>query len=75
MIAVKMNAGNDRNGNPRRVYVILNDRADIVGTHDEGYAGDHGFRQAFPDVPIGPTFAITPGEYRELVKLEGSAER
>ena len=35
---IHFNAGNDTNGNPRRVFVVFNDSA-VVATYDEGYAG------------------------------------
>jgi hypothetical protein len=31
---------NDNSGNPRRVYVIRDERGAVVATIDEGYAGD-----------------------------------
>ena len=37
----KLNAGNDNSGNPRRVWVVSNDRGEPIRAFDEGYAGEH----------------------------------
>ena len=58
---------NDRNGNPRRVYVLLGDDGGIVNAFDEGYAG-------VDAIPLGvhlqlgqiTDFDTTPAEYRLL---------
>lgn len=76
-IAIRFDAGNDRNGNPRRVYVILDCKSgNIIETVDEGYQG----RGCLPrwldeeqgiayDLKDGGTFATTPREYRNLLKI------
>ena len=71
---IRLNAGNDRNGNPRRVYVGLTASGAVTGAWDEGYAG---FR-CVPCVMGGvdmealarsaPTFATTPAEYHSLLR-------
>jgi len=71
---IQLNAGNDRNGNPRRVFVALED-GEIVGTWDDGYRG----RGALPEslrgrwggfsLVRGCRFDTSPSEYRRLVKL------
>lgn len=58
---IKLNAGNDRNGNPRRVFVELCGNI-INRVHDEGYSGD------IKDYS-GIEFATTPAEYRRLLRL------
>ena len=85
LIAIHLNAGNDRNGNPRRVYVVLNENGAIVDTIDEGYSGDSGVRKLRVDGEkvkmdfVFNRFETTPKEYRELVKfgndLRKKAER
>jgi hypothetical protein len=69
MNCIRLNAGNDRNGNPRRVYVILDQDNGIKAVYDEGYRG----YDAVPDIyrkiaQTAPTFATTPREYREILK-------
>lgn len=68
MIAIHLNAGNNANGNPRRIYVVLDADANIVGTVDEGYEGNARLKREYPGVKIGPTFATSPAEYRDLCK-------
>lgn len=71
MIAIKLDAGNDRNGNRRRVFVVLDKDGEIRGIVDEGYKGTSALRDAFPKVKnYPPVFATTPQEYRELLKLK-----
>lgn len=71
---VHCNAGNDRNGNPRRIFLVFH-HGSLVGSIDEGYEGEHAL-----DVFGGETgrvlrsrialvVAITPAEYRRLMKL------
>ena len=66
---IRLNAGNDSNGNPRRVFVTLKN-GDIVATYDEGYAGraaisNRHHRAAYN----GLTFLTTPAEHRGLLKI------
>ena len=71
MEAIRLNAGNDRNGNPRRVFVILRD-GEVIATADEGYRGraalDEAWRgQGGEDKPYYPTFPTTASAYKELI--------
>lgn len=77
LTAVKINAGNDRNGNPRRGWIILstddNGYPGIVDFCDEGYEGSaavtgKGYSRKLADAP---ELAVTPGEYRDLMKRYG----
>ncbi len=68
-IYIRFNAGNDTNGNPRRVFVVFNPRGTIVETLDEGYVGNHEVRAKYPKHKDGGTFETTPKEYRNLVKI------
>ncbi len=70
MTAIKLNAGNDRNGNPRRVYVVFGSSGDVLSAIDEGYLGSEAVTILYPDLkgkPI-PEFQTTPEEYRLLLK-------
>ena len=67
---VKLNAGNDRNGNPQRCYVVdTKDSETPPIVYDEGYKG----RKVVPDliwengIYIGE-FQTTKKEYRQLIK-------
>jgi|TARA_R110000787_G_scaffold22799_2_gene65885 hypothetical protein len=35
-----LNAGNDHNGNPRRIWVVSNQLGEPIRAFDEGYAGE-----------------------------------
>lgn len=68
-IAIRLNAGNDRNGNPRRCYVILDGNNDIIKVIDEGYTGYAAIKD-YPDINPSnvPTIATSASEYRDLLK-------
>ena len=66
---IRLNAGNDTNGNPRRVYVAF-DGCDIVGAWDEGYSGYNAVPEALrPLARQAATLATTATERRELLAM------
>lgn len=70
-VAVKINAGHDTNGNPRRGWIILDGRTgDMLDFVDEGYRGSSALSRTYPDAVICLELAVTPGQYRELRKFE-----
>ena len=65
---IRLDAGHDRSGTPRRVYVHIV-RGNVRHVWDEDYQG----WQAVPPpwrshARSCPTFATTPGEYRTLLR-------
>jgi hypothetical protein len=68
MIAIKLNAGNDRNGNPRRVFVVIKEDGAIHEAIDEGYDGKAILFRRYPEIAYPCEFKTTPGEYRELLR-------
>ena len=57
---------NDRNGNPRRLYVLINDNR-RVAVWDEGYLGHHAVPGIFRDAAYNAErINIKPGLYYEL---------
>jgi hypothetical protein len=70
-IALHFNAGNNTNGNPRRVFVVVNTQGEVVGAYDEGYRGEASVTQHFPGIAVVGRFNITPAQYRELLKEHG----
>ena len=73
---VRLDAGNDANGNPRRLFLIMNPGG-IVAAVDEGYSGSSALVRAFGKdtgdklvrkYDLGGTINTTPGEYRSLLK-------
>ncbi len=66
-IAIKVNAGHDVNGNPRRGWAITSCRKGAVEDFvDEGYYGVSILHRQHPQAVEGPEFRVTPGEYRDL---------
>ena len=65
--AIQLDAGHDTNGNPQRIFVIL-DAEGIVATYDEGYAGSHAITNRHHKAAArnAPTFATTKAEYNCL---------
>jgi len=68
--AIKLNACNDKNGNPRRVFVVLNDER-VVEAIDEGYDGNSDLTRKYPGVNVVFYAEISPREYRSLLKDYG----
>jgi hypothetical protein len=68
-IALHLNAGHDRNGNPRRLWVVLNADGDIAAVFDEGYNGTGELIQHFPKAIIALELDITPEQYKSLLKM------
>jgi hypothetical protein len=69
-LAIKVNAGHDVNGNPRRGWVMTNCRnGSMVDFVDEGYHGDSYLERDYPHAVKGPNLKVTPGEYRDLKKF------
>lgn len=70
-IAVKLSARNDANGNPQRVFVVLDEQGEIVAAVDEGYDGRNALARAGIDATIsqldisvdGPTYTRTLRDY------------
>jgi len=66
----KLNCGNDRNGNPRRVWVISADDGQAIFAYDEGYYG----RDCVPGLvrrsfDYAPCDSCTFAQYQMLLKL------
>lgn len=77
-LAIGVNAGNDRNGNPRRGWIVLrvwNDkgRAGIARTGfvEEGLSGDTELRRLAGEIPTVDHFDISVSEYNRLRKGMG----
>jgi len=68
---IRLNAGNDKNGNPRRVFIVLDaGRGEIIKAIDEGYSGFGAVKEAgINEWWSGLTFDTTPSEYRSLLRL------
>jgi len=65
MIYIQLAATNDENGNPRRVFVLFDEKGNIREVKDEGYGGDPYVNSGHS---FGGRFATTATERRELLK-------
>ena len=74
---VKVSAGNDRNGNPRRAVAFFRhngSNATLLAVADEGYSGLTGAIQSAgldpAKTPVIGTFDVPVSEYRNLLKMK-----
>ena len=78
--AIKINAGNDSNGNPRRGWVVLSTAEGYTAVADfcdEGYSGstavtEKGYPRSLADAP---EFRVPVAEYRAMVRLAETKEQ
>lgn len=69
-LAIKVNAGHDTNGNPRRGWATIDHRSgNMIDFVDEGYRGRSALSRECPRCVEGPEFQVTPGEYRDLKRF------
>ena len=68
ILVIKLEATNDINGNPRRIFIIFDEESNIIETIDEGYSGDRELNKKYPNLPSYCTFKTTIKEYRNLLK-------
>jgi hypothetical protein len=75
-----LDAGHDRNGNPRRLFLVLHRTGEIVAAVDEGYIGPRALEEYIPKVGKTLremnycTIKTTAGEYRALLRRFGRGE-
>lgn len=66
-IAIYVDAGHDKNGNPRRGWIITSEtNGSFVDFVDEGYEGISALRRDYGHTPATRALPITPACYREL---------
>ncbi len=69
MTTIRLNAGNDSNGNPRRVFVTLIG-GEIEATYDENYRGvDAITKKSHREAYKGCTIKTSVSEYKELLTI------
>lgn len=70
---IRLDAGHDANGNPRRCYVVFTATMDIRAVYDEGYSGTYAVpKRLRRAASYARTFQTTPSEYRDLLRVYGS---
>ena len=69
---IKLNAGNDRNGNPRRLWIVMSSRGSVVSVIEDSGAGREPLDRAYPEFRAWgyhpAEFWVTPAEYRGFKK-------
>lgn len=65
---LRLKAPNDRNGNPRRVFLVygVDKYVNLVATVDEGYAGDAEVRKRWPNAKSMGDIEVSASTYREF---------
>lgn len=67
--ALHLAADNDRNGNPRRCFVVFDRDANTIAAIDEGYEGTHALTSCYPNARILPhRVPTTASYYREILR-------
>jgi len=67
---LRFNAGNDTDGNPRRIYAEIAS-GQVSRVWDEGYDGPHAVPPNLRTAAANcATLPITPKGYRDLLKLQ-----
>lgn len=70
MLAIKIDAGHSRNGNPQRGWIIADDDGDLINFVDKGYQGSAALKtSSYGSVtPTQEAIEVTPGTYRKLLR-------
>ena len=74
MIYLHLKAASDNNGNPRRLFMVLDANGNIQAVIDQGYNGSREVDKRFPDAKEGPMISITVSEYNPLLNWSKKAK-
>ena len=69
-LAIKIDAGNNTNGNPRRGWMLYDKDGYYLGFVDEGYTGREGIRNIRHLTEGAVTIPTTPAFYRSQLKKQ-----
>ena len=70
VIAIRIHCTNDRNGNPRRGWLIIDpSNGCALDFCDEGYNGRSAFSVPYPDALETITIHVAPTEYRAFRRM------
>lgn len=72
--AIKINAGNDSNGNPRRAFLVLSNGS-IIEAIDEGYNGESELHEKYPGIYVSAHLYVTPKEYKDVLRVRAKSVR
>lgn len=71
---IHLDAGHDSNGNPQRLFVVLNNGFGTEAVVEEGYRGEGNIKDRFAKGDTWPyiyyvgQYKITKGQYRQTIK-------
>lgn len=66
MLAIYINAGNTKNGNPRRGWIIANSDGEFIDFVDEGYEGTGALKtSAYSTAAPTPAIMVEASVYKE----------
>lgn len=68
MIYLHLATKHDTNGNPRRLFLVLDEDGNPVDAIDEGYAGSRQVYEKYPNIMDGPRIEVTISEYKDWLK-------
>jgi hypothetical protein len=76
-VVLRLSAGHDNSGNPRRLYVVMHPIRGILVAIDEGYSGEGAIEEAYGPAIYAAlskhlvgTIDTTPAQYRQLLKAK-----
>ena len=70
VVAIRLTAGHDVNGNPLRLFCVYEDQKGYIGTITEGYEGSEALYSRYPNAKLLHTIPVTRKVYKEFVKEE-----
>lgn len=69
MFLVQMlNAGHDKNGNPKRVYVVYNAHGTALDAFDDGYLGEKAIPDKYRPYNSLPEVKVPHAEYKKWLR-------
>jgi hypothetical protein len=72
-LAIKIEAGNDRNGNPRRGWIIADDNGSFINFINEGYSGAEALSAAgYANLPRTEAIDVLPATYKSAYRQSQS---
>ncbi len=76
MVAIKINAGNDKNGNGRRGWIVYAQDGDLIDFVRDDGTGEWGLYKRYPEVvALEGTIPVTPGFFRERLRDEAKTKK
>ncbi len=71
ILVIHLLAPSDKNGKPRRLYLVVTADGDVKEAIDEGHAGDSAYRNKYGKLPE-ISISTTATEYKDWLKTHGT---